>query len=59
MSCCSSCGSWIPDGQRSSCSMCYGDIDYGRDNYYRDWIEQQSEEQNQEQEDEQENNSKK
>ncbi len=38
---CTSCGSPIPEGQRKSCSMCYGDIDYGRDGYYRDWAEQQ------------------
>lgn len=38
---CTSCGSWIPDGQGSSCSMCYGDIDHGKDGYYRDWAEQQ------------------
>jgi predicted amidophosphoribosyltransferase len=35
---CSECGSWIPDGQKI-CSMCYGDIDYGRDGYYRQWAE--------------------
>ena len=29
----------IPDGQGRSCSMCYGDIDYGRDGYYREWAE--------------------
>jgi hypothetical protein len=38
---CSSCGSPIPEGQGKSCSMCYGDIDYGRDGYYRDWAERQ------------------
>jgi len=37
---CSSCGSPIPDGQGKSCSMCYGDIDYGRDGYYRQWAEE-------------------
>lgn len=35
---CSMCGSPIPDGQRV-CSMCYGDIDYGNDGYYREWAE--------------------
>ena len=40
MSYCSSCGSEIPEGQGSSCSMCYGDIDYGRDGYYRQWYEE-------------------
>jgi len=38
---CSSCGSEIPDGQGSSCSMCYGDISYGRDGYYQAWAEEQ------------------
>ena len=32
---CTSCGSPIPDGQGTSCSMCYGDIDHGSDGYYR------------------------
>ena len=40
MSYCSSCGSKIPDGQRV-CSMCYGDIDYGSDGYYRQWAEEE------------------
>lgn len=39
---CSSCGSPIPEGQGRSCSMCYGDINYGRDNYYKDWLEEQA-----------------
>lgn len=30
---CSSCGLTIPEGQGKSCSMCYGDIEYGRDGY--------------------------
>lgn len=39
---CVMCGSPIPDDQGSnSCSMCYGDIDHGKDGYYRDWMEQQ------------------
>ena len=38
---CTGCGLPIPDGQGKSCSMCYGDIDYGRDGYYRRWIEEQ------------------
>lgn len=38
---CSSCGSEIPEGQGSSCSMCYGDIAYGRDGYYEAWARQQ------------------
>jgi hypothetical protein len=36
---CTSCGSPIPDGQGKSCSMCYGDIGYGRDYYYRGWAD--------------------
>jgi len=39
---CSSCGSQIPDGQGKSCSMCYGDVDYGSDGYYRKWMEEKS-----------------
>ena len=39
---CTSCGSTIPEGQGRCCSMCYGDIDYGKDGYYRDWAEHQS-----------------
>ena len=38
---CTSCGSYIPEGQGKSCSMCYGDIDHGRDGYYREWAEEQ------------------
>lgn len=38
---CTSCGASIPEGQGKSCSMCYGDIDHGRDGYYREWMEQQ------------------
>ena len=40
---CTSCGSRIPEGQGRSCSMCYGDMDYGRDGYYRRWAEEQEE----------------
>ena len=39
---CSSCGNPIPEGQGKSCSMCYGDVDYGRDGYYKNWLEEQS-----------------
>ncbi len=35
---CSSCGNPIPEGQGKSCSMCYGDVNYGRDRYYEDWL---------------------
>jgi len=37
---CVCCGSPVSKGQRI-CSMCYGDIDYGKDGYYRRWAEQQ------------------
>jgi len=37
---CTCCGLPVPDGQKV-CSICYGDIDYGRDGYYRQWIEEQ------------------
>lgn len=50
---CSSCGSEIPEGQGSSCSMCYGDIAYGRDGYYEQWArdkEKKQEENSQEEE---------
>ena len=40
MSNCSCCGSSVPEGQ-SVCSMCYGDIGFGSDGYYRDWAEKQ------------------
>ena len=33
---CVCCGSPVPSGQRT-CSMCYGDMDHGKDGYYRDW----------------------
>ena len=45
---CTSCGSWIPEGQGKSCSMCYGDINHGKDGYYRDWAKRQQEDDNQE-----------
>ena len=35
------------DGQGKSCSMCYGDIEHGKDGYYRDWAEEQEREQEQ------------
>ena len=37
---CSMCGMEIPEGQ-GVCSMCYGDIDFGDDRYYRQWAEEQ------------------
>ena len=36
---CISCGSYIEDG--GTCSMCFGDVDHGRDNLYRDFLEKQ------------------
>lgn len=39
---CSGCGSPIPEGQGHSCSMCYGDPDYGRDGYYQQFLDQQA-----------------
>ena len=38
---CSSCGSEIPEGQGSSCSMCYGDPFYGSDGYLLAMMEEQ------------------
>ena len=35
---CSQCGIRIPEGQKF-CSVCYGDIDYGRDGHYRAMVE--------------------
>lgn len=35
---CTSCGSEIPEGQGSSCSMCYGDVAYGHDGYYEQYL---------------------
>jgi hypothetical protein len=37
---CVQCGIEIPSGQRV-CSMCYGDPEYGRDGYYREWLDEQ------------------
>ena len=42
MAYCTSCGSWIPDDQGPSCSMCYGDIDHGYDGYYREFMDIQA-----------------
>lgn len=39
---CVQCSMPIP-GSQTVCSMCYGDIAYGSDGYYRDWAEQQLE----------------
>jgi len=40
----SKCGREIPEGQGKSCSMCYGDIAYGKDGYYQQWVEEQERE---------------
>lgn len=41
MASCVCCGSPIPNNQGSkTCSMCYGDIDHGKDGYYRAYLEQ-------------------
>ena len=40
MNYCIQCGSPIPEGQHV-CSMCYGDPEYGRDGYYRRWLEEE------------------
>ena len=38
---CVMCGSPLPDDQGSTtCSMCYGDVDHGKDGYYREYMEQ-------------------
>jgi len=42
MATCSSCGNTIPEGQGSSCSMCYGDVAYGKDGFYEDWLLERS-----------------
>jgi len=41
---CVSCGSPLPDSHKHrNCSLCYGDIDYGTDGYYRQFMEAQRE----------------
>jgi len=50
---CVMCGSPIPEDQGSkTCSMCYGDIDHGKDGYYRQYMEREQREQQQEPEEE-------
>lgn len=40
--CCVMCSSPLPASHpHKTCSMCYGDIDYGTDGYYRDWAKRQ------------------
>lgn len=39
---CVMCGAALPKNQGSrTCSMCYGDIDHGKDVYYREQMEQE------------------
>lgn len=45
-----SCRSCIPEGQGKSCSMYYGDIDHGRDGYYRAEMEREERRQQEERE---------
>lgn len=53
---CSSCGNPIPDGQGSNCSMCYGDVNYGTDGFYTDWLlERSADEENRRREELQQN----
>lgn len=40
---CTSCGNYIPEGQGSSCSMCYGDPYHGSDGYYLREMEKEAE----------------
>lgn len=47
---CTSCGSPIPPGQGSSCSMCYGDIAHGTDGYYEQWARERNEERDRDEE---------
>lgn len=45
MACCVMCGLPIPGNQGSTtCSMCYGDVDHGRDGYYLDWLRDREDE---------------
>ena len=37
---CTMCGVSLPDSHKhKTCSMCYGDIDYGTDGLYRNYME--------------------
>jgi len=48
---CVMCGSPIPENQGSrTCSMCYGDVDHGKDGYYRKILEEEWQEKEREQE---------
>lgn len=37
---CTSCGNPIPENQGNSCSMCYGDVNFGSDGYYQEFMEE-------------------
>lgn len=54
---CTSCGIPIPDGQGSSCSMCCGDVDHGRDGYYREFLEKQAQQEYERQQEQAQENS--
>jgi len=48
---CVMCGNPIPENQGSrTCSMCYGDVDHGKDGYYRKILEEEYQEKEREQE---------
>lgn len=52
---CVCCGSFLPDSHNhKTCSMCYGDIDYGTDGYYREYMERCQQEQAEQQQQEEE-----
>ena len=39
---CVCCGASLPDSHKHrTCSMCYGDLDYGTDGYYRQYMEEE------------------
>lgn len=43
MKSCVMCGSPLPESHlHKTCSMCYGDIDYGTDGYYRQHVEEEA-----------------
>jgi len=53
---CIMCGLPIPDNQGSkTCSMCYGDIDHGKDGYYRRWVEEEMQREEERKEEERRN----
>ena len=40
---CAGCGRDIPSDQSRLCSICYGDVDWGRDGYLQAQLEMQNE----------------